>query len=1099
MRRGHYGIDPRKLGVITPQTINTLPSGRTSQTVSYKKYNPYTTSSTNFSSTLPPRSLSSMAGGPPPAVKAEKGQSKKSPGKTIDKIFELTQKYSLAGAIEVALSDYIPCRDLYVWFDRPSSHRLYSPSLSKSTNYNSSILSFCFTSKEIVSCQKPVLHDHFDPMVDGSDSQLLYVPLKDSEDSVLMILQIRRRVENQTFTQADVNQLMAFANKFKIYARLLIPKNKDPLFTISLAQIPKGKNAFIFTSDKLRHFFVCRQVDIFAIAEDGAYLKLNSNEGIFEKLSGNAGIATTAIKNMIQLNIEHPSKADNYNAAIDGTIDENVLMQPLVSEDRTYCVVLRGPEKRHFNAADGAKLLAFSPVIGRAFANQGIDDTGDALAARLKALLEVAEILSGVLDIDTLVPTIMTRACELLHTERCSLFLIDHEKNELITRFQGGLDKSIRLPLSRGIVGHTATTGNIVNITDPYSDPRFDQSVDKKTGFKTRNLVTVPIYNNRGEIAGVTEMINKIDDGPFNEEDLKMLMAFNVFCGISLDNARLYEASLDLTRQLRSFVDMSYALNKTKSVNDVIEEILTNAKTVIHATRATVFLQQDNQLTPFVSIGDQITHGTLFAGQMKQYMKTTIFDADDVQAIVLSDQMEGNNPELTSQSLKMSKSRTSSQSRVSVVFDSQSSMTSEGAEDKQNQESICIFPLLASDGKLLGVMELSSLSKILPEDAKLIDCFAVFAAISLERSELKEIATLGMLEKKIKEWITPEERTGYDVPEKLKLNSDIYLKLEFDAASFQDMGFFQVIFAIFNYFDLLREFEITNDKFFRFLSEISSTYKKVPYHNWRHAVDVTQYITYELVTSGISQKLSKFDLFALLVAAICHDANHDGFTNVYNVKAETPLGILFKNQSVMETHHCAIAISVISKSETNIFSALKPDEYKKMWSLIISLILATDMAKHFTFLKEVNQLLDENKLTLDDPEMVTYYLQLILKCADISNVSRPFELANRWCDVLCEEFFRQGDLEMAQGMEYTSDLNDRAHLDKPKSQIGFYKFVCLPLFETCAKALPPLQVNVDQINSNLEVWKAQAESNNNNANNNNHNNNNNNANNNENK
>jgi len=222
----------------------------------------------------------------------------------------------------------------------------------------------------------------------------------------------------------------------------------------------------------------------------------------------------------------------------------------------------------------------------------------------------------------------------------------------------------------------------------------------------------------------------------------------------------------------------------------------------------------------------------------------------------------------------------------------------------------------------------------------------------------------------------------------------------------------------------------------------------------------------------MDEKLSKFELFGLLISSICHDANHDGFTNVFNEKAETPLGILFKNQSVMETHHCSVTIGVISKSETNLFHKLDPNEFKSMWNLIIQLILITDMAKHFNFLKEVNALCEKNQLTFESASERLYGMQLILKCGDVSNVSRPFELADKWCDVLCEEFFRQGDLEMASGMEYTSPLNDRAHLDKPKSQIGFYNFVCLPLYVTAARVFPPLQANVDQVRSNLAVWKA---------------------------
>ncbi|EAY20892.1 3'5'-cyclic nucleotide phosphodiesterase family protein [Trichomonas vaginalis G3] len=248
-------------------------------------------------------------------------------------------------------------------------------------------------------------------------------------------------------------------------------------------------------------------------------------------------------------------------------------------------------------------------------------------------------------------------------------------------------------------------------------------------------------------------------------------------------------------------------------------------------------------------------------------------------------------------------------------------------------------------------------------------------------------------------------------------------------------------------------------------------YKKVPYHNWRHAVDVTQFVTYQIMISGLEKVFTKFELFSLVVAAICHDANHDGFTKIYNVKAETPLGILYKNQSVMETHHCSIAIQIMSHEETNLLAALNQDEYIEIWSLIIQYILATDMARHFEILKRFNDIYDGGDFTMQRHDHRVMLLYMILKCGDISNVSRPFELADRWCDVLCEEFFRQGDLEQAQGMAYTSDLNDRSHLDKSKSQIGFYTYVTLPMFQAAGKAVPALDVNMRQVLSNLSVWK----------------------------
>ena len=177
----------------------------------------------------------------------------------------------------------------------------------------------------------------------------------------------------------------------------------------------------------------------------------------------------------------------------------------------------------------------------------------------------------------------------------------------------------------------------------------------------------------------------------------------------------------------------------------------------------------------------------------------------------------------------------------------------------------------------------------------------------------------------------------------------------------------------------------------------------------------------------------------------------------------------------METHHCSVAIEIMAKEECNIFDSLDSTKLKEIWNLIISLILITDMIKHNDFIAKVNDMLSKGSFDYKNPEHRLILMQLILKCADISNVSRPFEIANKWCDVLCEEFFRQGDLEKTKGMEYTSPLNDRAHLDKPKSQIGFYTFVCLPLYQTTAKAIPMLKVNAEQVTSNLAVWKKETE------------------------
>ena len=93
-------------------------------------------------------------------------------------------------------------------------------------------------------------------------------------------------------------------------------------------------------------------------------------------------------------------------------------------------------------------------------------------------------------------------------------------------------------------------------------------------------------------------------------------------------------------------------------------------------------------------------------------------------------------------------------------------------------------------------------------------------------------------------------------------------------------------------------------------------------------------------------------------------------------------------------------------------------------------------------------------------------------CSDISNVSRPFPIAEKWCNILCEEFFRQGDQEKATGIGLSSPLNDRDNVDKPKNQIGFYNFICLPTYQTLTKVFPKLTHLYEVVQTNLSVWRS---------------------------
>ncbi|OHS93072.1 3'5'-cyclic nucleotide phosphodiesterase family protein [Tritrichomonas foetus] len=1023
------------------------------------------------------------------------GPLQKPPHECFDDIISEFQKDPLNVAVETVLSKSMNAPFVCLWVDIPIRNCLYSPTNKVFTSNEEGIIGFIFQSATIV-CSNPMsAHPNYSEKCDSqlipANSSVLLFPLTARDKTVQAIVQLARTPPQPPFDQKDVSTAKILFKKFRLFSSYLFSPRSAMKTALDLVELSTFPAIVRTLTDSLQNHFRCRKAEIWLHNPNKTqFFRFEPDREVPIQLepvkSGIAGYCLQKCCSVIERSVRHH---ESYNEVSDGYHDEPILAQPYFdSENRIWTVVLRGrANPRYFRASDASELRAIIPFVIKSMCASmsppQFEAQLDDFEQRLTALLEVAEILSGVLDIDVLIPTIMERACSLLNAERCSLFLVDPGKQQLVSRFQGGLDRSIRIPIGRGIVGHTATTGAIINIPDAYLDDRFDKTVDIKTGYRTKSILCVPIFNNRGEIAGVTEMINKIDERPFNDDDVKMLMAFNVFCGISLDNAKLYNASLDLTRQLRTFVGLSAALGHTDTIRNVLYQILENVSQIVNATRATLFLYDtsDRSFTLLINVGERVTHDDVFAQETIAGRTVRMFVGDQINSVVhqttrnqatqeyeeimgienIHDD-QGNNPNAF-------------RGRITNFIERDAKLE-EADVSKATEDVICDIPLFSSDQTPLGIIELESNSKILTEDIKLLDCFAVFAAVSIERSQLMDLATLGQSEMELKQWISDEERALIgQIPTKLLINDPKIYTVDFDAQAWDGAGHIKVLFSIFSRFELAKEFKITNEKLFKFITEIRDTYNKVPYHNWRHAVDVTQFVIYQLIWSGYDKVFSKFELFALIVASICHDANHDGFSNVYNVKAETPLGILFKNQSVMETHHCQTSIGVISKEECNIFSIFNPQEYSQMWTTIIKLILATDMARHFDLLKKFNQLYDDNELSLEDPEHRTLLMQMILKCGDISNVARPFELADKWCDVLCEEFFRQGDLEMANGMEYTSPLNDRSHLDKPKSQIGFYTFVCLPLFQATAKAVPKLEVNVKQVESNLAIWKARTE------------------------
>ena len=175
------------------------------------------------------------------------------------------------------------------------------------------------------------------------------------------------------------------------------------------------------------------------------------------------------------------------------------------------------------------------------------------------ALLNIAKTISSKTNIDSLLKTIADETTNALNAERCSVFILDKDKNELWSKVATGINtEEIRFPINKGLAGHVALTGETVNIKDAYSDTRFNKEIDIKTGYHTKNILCMPIRNLHYEIIGVIQVLNKRNTS-FSQNDEKLLVTIGMNAGIAIENTRLFRKQQQMLEQqhklFSSFVD----------------------------------------------------------------------------------------------------------------------------------------------------------------------------------------------------------------------------------------------------------------------------------------------------------------------------------------------------------------------------------------------------------------------------------------------------------------------------------------------------------------------------------------------------------------
>eukprot|EP01123_Difflugia_compressa_P010396 TRINITY_DN3796_c0_g2_i1.p1 TRINITY_DN3796_c0_g2~~TRINITY_DN3796_c0_g2_i1.p1 ORF type:complete len:327 (+),score=27.59 TRINITY_DN3796_c0_g2_i1:95-982(+) len=276
---------------------------------------------------------------------------------------------------------------------------------------------------------------------------------------------------------------------------------------------------------------------------------------------------------------------------------------------------------------------------------------------------------------------------------------------------------------------------------------------------------------------------------------------------------------------------------------------------------------------------------------------------------------------------------------------------------------------------------------------------------------------------------------------------------------------------MFNHFELFDYYRIDRKDFERLLVATRKLYsEKNPYHNFRHAFDVTHMVYLLLTKANALMYLSLLEVLALMLSGLLHDVDHPGLNNTFQILTSSELAIIYNDQSVLENHHSATAFRLLNRY--NITSNLSKDDKTRLRKLMIDMILATDLAKHIKSVSEFQTFLESN-LTLDrDKEEHRLVIsRMLLKCADLCNPAKPFRIAKYWAEMIQEEFFMQGEQEFAIGLP-RSPFMERGDSSLPQMQVNFATYIVIPLYQAMGKILPEIEKSIlPVLLDNREQWK----------------------------
>ncbi|XP_071247512.1 cAMP and cAMP-inhibited cGMP 3',5'-cyclic phosphodiesterase 10A isoform X3 [Salvelinus alpinus] len=604
------------------------------------------------------------------------------------------------------------------------------------------------------------------------------------------------------------------------------------------------------------------------------------------------------------------------------------------------------------------------------------------------------------------------------------------------------------------IAAHVATTRKILLVEDITGDERFPEGTgqDSDSGIHVYSVLCLPILTAIGDLIAILELHRHRGHEPFNISNQEVATANLAWASVAIHQVQVCRGLAKQTELNDFLLDVSKTyFDNIVAIDSLLEHIMIYAKNLVNADRCALF---------------QVDHNN-------KELYSDLFD--------IGEENEGKPVFRKTKEIRFSieKGIAGQVARTGEVLN----IPDAYADPRFNREvdlytgyttrNILCMPIV-SRGTVIGVVQMVnklSGSAFTKTDENNFKMFAVFCALALHCANMyhrirhSECIYRVTMEKLSYHSICTSEE--WKTLTKLDLPTPLYKEIElfhFDISQFEELWPAVFVYMVHN---SCGETSFELEKLCRFTMSVRKNYRRVPYHNWKHAVNVA-HCMYAILqkTTGIFTEIEK----GLLIACLCHDLDHRGYSNTYLQKFDHPLAALYST-STMEQHHFSQTVSILQLEGHNVFSNLTSSEYEQVLEIIRKAIIATDLALYFGNRKQLAELLTTEALDLNNHQHRDRVIGLMMTACDLCSVTKLWPITRLTANDIYAEFWAEGDEMKKIGIQPIPMMDRDKKEEVPQGQVGFYNAVALPCYTTLSELFPPSGPLLQACKENLGQWE----------------------------